>query len=374
VTLLEREPAPRVMARPEILWGATPTALDRFGIGDLIRTQASVRLSGVEIRHGKQRLLALDRRVFYAAGVEAYSTEPGVTRAIIADAALATGQVCVVRGVEVTEVLRENGEIMGVQGNRQGEPLQVCAKLVVGDDGAHSIVRSALAAPLKTKIFPLDFITTLIEWPEALPPDQARVWLNPAAFRRGIPALGLIPWPGGRGVALLPLAHARVEPLFRSEPSEFWSGLAELTPLAEAIAFRRRFPDDFTHVRRPYGHAPQYVARGAAILGDAAHPVSPAGGQGANASIWDALALAEVAHEALAAGDLGRQRLSRYEALRRRRNAASVRITRGAAGGFQLLSHLPGLPRLVPALLRAIDSLPWLKGKILSTAATTFVT
>jgi 2-polyprenyl-6-methoxyphenol hydroxylase-like FAD-dependent oxidoreductase len=116
------------------------------------------------------------------------------------------------------------------------------------------------------------------------------------------------------------------------------------------------------------------VADGVAIIGDAAHPMSPAGGQGANASIWDALALADVAHQGLAAGDLSRQRLARYELLRRPSNSASVAITERAVVAFNLLRQVPGLSRLVPAALGIFDSLPALKATILSAVATTFVT
>jgi 2-polyprenyl-6-methoxyphenol hydroxylase-like FAD-dependent oxidoreductase len=67
-------------------------------------------------------------------------------------------------------------------------------------------------------------------------------------------------------------------------------------------------------------------------MGDAAHPVSPAGGQGANMSVADARALAEtVLHDP---SDL----LEVYERRRREANERSLRFTRGAA---RLLA-LPG--------------------------------
>src|SRR5436190_16674025 len=101
VKLLEREAQPPRMARPEVLWGATPAALDQYGVGDPIRTQASVRLDGVEMRRGDRRLVALTRRDFQAAKVEAFSTDPGQTRELIATAAAATGNVVFQRGVQV---------------------------------------------------------------------------------------------------------------------------------------------------------------------------------------------------------------------------------------------------------------------------------
>jgi 2-polyprenyl-6-methoxyphenol hydroxylase-like FAD-dependent oxidoreductase len=155
---------------------------------------------------------------------------------------------------------------------------------------------------------------------------------------------------------------------------EFWRKLAKLTPLAKQLEIPPRFPVDFKHVRRPFGHAQTYVADGTAILGDAAHPMSPAGGQGANAAIWDALALADVAHEALSSGDVSRQKLARYESLRRQHNAASVRISRIAAGALGIIPRIPGRSRVALALLSIIDSLPALKALFVGTISTTFVT
>lgn len=374
VTLLEREAQPPPVVRPEILWGPTPAALDPLGVGETIRSRASLRIRGVEARQGNHRRLRISRRVMDAARTEAFSTDPGLTRAAILEAALATGGIEVRRGAEVTECIRQGERIVGVRGRRLGEPFEETAPLVVGDDGVHSVVRTAMGSPIDLKFFPLDFITAALMWPAALPPDEARIWIDPEARLSEIPGLGCVPWPGGRGVMLIPLPHERVQPLFDGGAEQFWQKVAKVTPLTEQLPAQLRFPADFKHVRRPFGHAQTYVADGAAIIGDAAHPMSPAGGQGANAAIWDALALASVAHEGLRGGDVSRQRLSRYEALRRQRNAASVRISRIAAGALGIIPRVPGRSRLVPALLGIIDSLPAMKAHFLATIATTFVT
>jgi 2-polyprenyl-6-methoxyphenol hydroxylase-like FAD-dependent oxidoreductase len=51
---------------------------------------------------------------------------------------------------------------------------------------------------------------------------------------------------------------------------------------------------EVVRVRRLWGHAKKYGIAGAMLMGDAAHPVSPAGGQGANMSVADATAMAEL--------------------------------------------------------------------------------
>jgi 2-polyprenyl-6-methoxyphenol hydroxylase-like FAD-dependent oxidoreductase len=375
VTVLEREPhAATAISRPEILWGATPAALDRFEVGEVIRTQASIRIAGIEAIEGTRRLVGVSQAELDQAGVEPYSTDPAATRALIVGAAQATGNVQVVRSAEVRELVRNGSKVCGVRGTCNGEPFEVRARLVVGDDGGHSVVRQGLGISLATRMFPFDLVTALILWPEDLPPDRVRLWAHLAALRSGIPFIGFIPRPEAKGALLMPLPHARAERIFASSGEAFWGELAKLTPQAGFLRSQLRFPSDFVRIRRPYGHAPRYVADGAAILGDAAHPVSPAGGQGANASIWDALALAEVAHEALTVGDASRDKLARYEVLRRPANERSVAITRRVVRGITLLRPLPGLPWLVPLALGAFDRLPALKRSLLGTFATTFIT
>jgi 2-polyprenyl-6-methoxyphenol hydroxylase-like FAD-dependent oxidoreductase len=155
VTLLEREREPHAVPRPEILWGATPDALDRLGIGETVRNEDSVRFSGIEIRRGNRRLLMISRRVIDAAGVRAYSTNPAMTRGAIADAALATGRVSIERGIEVAEIISEDQRIVGVRGRRDGHMHEYRARLIVGDDGARSVVRQAMGSSIDLKIFPL---------------------------------------------------------------------------------------------------------------------------------------------------------------------------------------------------------------------------
>src|SRR5688572_14907312 len=142
--------------------------------------------------------------------------------------------------------------------------------------------------------------------------------------------------------------------------------------MAAALREQLEFPRDFTRVARPFGHAESYVANGAALIGDAAHPMTPAGGQGANASIWDALALAEVADAALRAKDVSRERLLPYERLRRPFNEKSVSISRAARRAFRVAGFLP-LSLVLPLAARTIGAFGWPKRKVIRTFATTFV-
>lgn len=369
IAIVERESAPPRLARPEVLWGATALALDDYGIGDAVRS-ASVHVEGIEIGGGKP-WLTITGDDFAAAKVDAFSTNPAMTRAIVADAAVATGNVEIYRGTLVEDLLYDDGRVTGVRAKRGDAALELEAPLVVGDDGGNSVIRTRLGIPIALEPFPIEFVTAALQrWP--LPPHRARVWIDRRGLGRGLPAAGFIPWPANEGILLVPLPADRAKGLFEQPPETFWSDLARVTPMAGALREQLEFPRDFTRVARPFGHAPSYVAGGAALIGDAAHPMTPAGGQGANASIWDALALAGVADAALRASDVSRERLLPYERLRRPVNERSVSISRIARRTFRAAGFLP-LPLVLPLLARTVDVLRWPKRKLIASFATAFV-
>src|SRR5688500_15621862 len=92
IALVERERTPPVIARPEILWSPTMRALERYGVADAIRERACVKVDAIEIG-GEKPWLRITSDDFAAAGVDAFSTNPSKTRALLADAAVATGNV-----------------------------------------------------------------------------------------------------------------------------------------------------------------------------------------------------------------------------------------------------------------------------------------
>jgi 2-polyprenyl-6-methoxyphenol hydroxylase-like FAD-dependent oxidoreductase len=368
VVMLEREASMRRIVRPEVLWGSTLNALDRLGVGQRIRREASMPLSEIDLGG----YMTMRRSDFSAAGAEAFSTDPLLTRQLITAAAEATGNVEVQRGVEVEARLSEGAVTRGVAGTRGDQNLEFVADLVVGDDGVNSFVRSSLGIAIDLRLFPIDFMTAALKWPAAIAPDCAKVFFNRHAFRRGIPAVALIPWPAGLGVLLIPLPPARADLLFKGNPNQFWQQVAKTVPLVDEFRLQVEFPSDFVRVTRPVGHAATYVSEGAALIGDAAHPMTPAGGQGANASIWDALALAEVADAALRSGNVGRERLLPYELGRRPINARSVAISDTALTAFRFGSGIP-LSIVVPFVLRSFEFMSWPKRSILRRFSTTFV-
>jgi len=124
--------------------------------------------------------------------------------------------------------------------------------------------------------------------------------------------------------------------IFDANPcvEESWNQLCSMDPVIKDVIRDRRFPQDFVRIRRPWGHAARYGTEGAILIGDAAHPVSPAGGQGANMSVADACVVAELALRNEP------NLLAQYERRRRPANERSMGPTRVAA-------RVTGLPEWV---------------------------
>ena len=162
-----------------------------------------------------------------------------------------------------------------------------------------------------------------------------------------------MPQPGGRTAFVFILSQKTREGFFKN-PSRFFEGLNHLTPLGREIEKNDSFPKDFTIFKRPFGQAPRYVADGAAILGDAAHPVTPAGGQGANGSVADAAALGKIALQAFQKNDFSKEMLGRYEAKRRSANKRSLQFSIWANRVFRLFQIVP-VEFLLPRFLKKVD-------------------
>jgi 2-polyprenyl-6-methoxyphenol hydroxylase-like FAD-dependent oxidoreductase len=362
VVVLERSTGPPPWSRPEILWPATFELLCRLlPQAEWVR-QAMLPLEGMELFDGQMVRWAVSPQILATAGVQPWSTDPNQTREVL----MTLRSFELQRGVEVQEVLKHDGRIVGARGvhTASGQAQEWLAEWTVGDDGVHSLVRAGCGIELATQIFPLDLMCFQFSWPPAFRPRAGRLWPNVGDSHSGILAAGIVPIPDGRGVGIVPTRPELVEDPPRAQAA--WRRLVESEASLSSLLGERRFPDDFQRVRRPWGHAPRYGAAGALLIGDAAHPVSPAGGQGANMSIADARTVAELA--------LGGERdlLAAYERRRRPANRRSMRFTRATAFAFGLPEGLI-FNRLSAWLLAQVGSRPPVAARFVRTLATAFL-
>jgi salicylate hydroxylase len=216
------------------------------------------------------------------------------------------------------------------------------AALLIGADGLHSRLRSALNGSDQP------FFTNQVAWRATIPatadlPPAARVFLGP-----------------GRHLVTYPLRGGALQNIVAVEERKRWAEESwSLTddPLALRIAFEDFLPevrDWLDRIERPnlwglFRHpvARHWYGQGAVILGDAAHPTLPFLAQGANMALEDAWVLAEsLAHHPMSEA---------FAAYQHAREARSRRIV-SAANANARHYHLSGLRRdLAHTALRLAD-------------------
>lgn len=228
--------------------------------------------------------------------------------------------------------------------------------LAVGAEGLHSDLRRTLNggdAP---------FFTGQVAWRaivRAEAPPVARIWMAPGRH------VVTYPLPGGRLnlVAVQERAAWAAEGWHHEDdPAHLRAAFADACPELQGLLALVAAPRLWGLFRHPV--AAHWVAEGAAILGDAAHPTLPFLAQGANLALEDAWVLAACCDARQSLGEA----LGRYEALRRPRVQRAIAAANANAVNYHLSGWRRGaahgalglLGRLAPgAFLRRMD---WLYG------------
>lgn len=320
VTVLERAAGFQPTGTGLVLQANGLRCLDTLALGAAVRQRGNRDATG-GTRRADGRWLAriapgdLERAV----GTPAIGIHRAALREILLGA-LPDGMV--VTGAEVTGVT-EDGKVTyrTPAGTRQ-----LVADLVVGADGIGSAVRAAL-------------------WPEAAAPVEVGVtaWRGVTPVWTGDLAVA-ITWDRGAEFGMVPLADGRVYwfGAVNAAPGTTagWFGAEELArvqarfgdwhdPIPALIAATDRVHrDSLACLDQPLT---TYVKGRVALLGDAAHAMTPNLGQGANQALEDAVVLAAVADQP--------DGLSRYDSQRRPRSQQVARASRAIGRLGQQLQH-----------------------------------
>ena len=279
--------------------------LGRWGVLDMVRPKM-VALNRVEVRDRTGAVLRVAPTAVEAGEAEfAYC----VHRADLHDALIATlppERLYLGHRLASIETRSGHAEALFENGRRVGY------RLIVGADGLRSAVRTLLDAMPMTflKMVTHRTISPASLLPADMPNDRIRTWMADGK------ALLLLPIRNGAEVAISAPVPTQDPPemLYSSITADaLLSVYADFDPLITRI-IEGRTVDITTHPIYDKNPIERWTDGHVVLLGDAAHPMSPMNGQGANQAIQDG--------DALAAALVGRHRddlaaaLADYQAVR----------------------------------------------------------
>jgi 2-polyprenyl-6-methoxyphenol hydroxylase-like FAD-dependent oxidoreductase len=296
VTLVERQRDFGREFRGEAMMPSGLVALAALGV-DVERSGiAHARPTELEIYVERRLAVRLDASaVAFEGPAPLMVSQPPLLEHLVAAASRYEG-FRLVRGAAVRDLLHEGVRVAGVRLDT-GETL--AASLVVGADGRASIVRRRGGFTAQERGTPLDVVWTKLPWPE--------MWSQGAparAYVAGGHLLLAFPAPGGA----LQLAWIILEGSYgelESRGIEDWVREMASHASGDLAAHLRANAD---HVGRPFllnavtDRVTGWAQPGALLIGDAAHTMSPVGGQGINLALRDAIVAANRLVPALRGG------------------------------------------------------------------------
>lgn len=187
---------------------------------------------------------------------------------------------------EVESLTYSKGRVSGVRGRRaDGEVFEIEASLVVGADGRWSTIRRELGISFNDTSTPMDVWQVRIP-KEHLPEVEEQAH---GSYVAGAGAVAMNRDSYLQVGFLLP--KGKNEEYRARDISWLRSKLQELFGWPDAAVNAITSWDDVPYLKVMSGCATKWSRPGAIIIGDAVHPMSPAGGVGVNLAIQDAVGL-----------------------------------------------------------------------------------
>lgn len=281
--IIDRSPQPSRTSKALVVWSRTLELMDRMGCTSAFLA-AGVAAMHATVREGR-KVLGVTRFDHVASPYPSPLMIPqSETERLLAEHLAGLG-VSVEREVELTGFEEHPAGVTARLRHADGHEEQHGSAWLVGCDGAHSAVRHGLGLEFHGAAQGDDWMLAdvRLDGPGAPPADE----IAPFLHRDG--PFVIFPIPGGRARVIASLgptdpAHPRPDPT-----------MAEVQMMIDSRTgggFRATDPVWLSNFRINERKVADYRKGRAFLAGDAAHVHSPAGGQGMNTGMQDAVGLA----------------------------------------------------------------------------------
>lgn len=200
----------------------------------------------------------------------------------------------------VTDLMQnEMGRFTGVKARNDGNDLEVQSPLIIGADGRFSIVRKKAGIPVEIKGHGYDLLWAKIPAPEGWKPSIKMALVNGSQVALFTQAGGFIQigWN---------IEHGSFPYLRKQHFAPFIEDLLLAFPeLKKVVCENIRSWQDFILLDVYSSYCETWTKDGVALLGDAAHTMTPTGAFGLNCAMKDADILAELISGCILQGDTG---------------------------------------------------------------------
>jgi 2-polyprenyl-6-methoxyphenol hydroxylase-like FAD-dependent oxidoreductase len=299
VTLLEKHLDFARAFRGEGLQPSGVDALVQMGFGEKLAQLPQAKVNVIELHRGGRLRARLNTTQLGFIGQ--FVSQPALLEMLTKESGRAPG-FQLEMGASARQLLHEGERVVGVRAETSKGTRAYYADLVVGTDGRHSITRKEGKFAELTVRQNFDVVWFKVPFPDFWP-DRATVRLE---LGRGYISGG-IPSSDGQLQTGFTIAKGTF-PQLRAQGAEAWTEeiMQHLSPdLAAHLRAHAEAVSKTVLLDVIVGRLTSWTKPGLLLLGDAAHPMSPIGGQGLNVALRDALVAANHLCPVLMSGESG---------------------------------------------------------------------